>query len=406
MTGEAVRRRTSGLLDRVARTDIRMCRWRIPAFQFCGVTGLLLAIVQSAVLVARLGLSPLVLFGITMIAIATFFLVIIVTRAIAGEEAIIYYHHELAILASTGVFVWAIGHPVVPYLAITLLGIGSFLSFGRIGCFLVGCCHGRPSRWGVRYRTEHAAAGFPSCYVGVRLLPVQLIESALVFTTVITGAIQLFQGQPPGWILAWYTILYGWGRFCLEFLRGDRDRPYYLGFSEAQWISAVLIGLLPLAAWKEALPFERWQTVAASALPLAILLVAVRRFVRPAPLHEFADAVHVQEVCGALRDVVRSRRHTPGQARVACTSLGLQISGEMLRRPGYRFFHYAVSSPRLPMSERVIRMLAQLIVVMRHPNKASYDLIRGGHGVVHIVVPVARAVRDPLRDRGNRLAHT
>jgi hypothetical protein len=397
MTLETVRCGIARTLDAVARPEIRIGRWGAPAFHFCGVTGLLLAFVQSAVLVLRLGLSPLVLVGVTAIAVATFFVVIGVTKVITGEEVIIYYHHELAVLAATGSFVWSIGQPVFPYLSITLLGIGLFLACGRIGCFLVGCCHGRPSRWGVRYRSEHAAAGFPSCYVGVRLIPVQLIEAALVFTTVMAGSVQMFLGQPPGWILTWYTILYGWGRFCLEFLRGDGDRPYYLGFSEAQWISAVLIGSLPWIASYGALPSAAWQMWAAAALPLAMLVIGILRLVRRSSLHTLLDAVHVQEICAALREVVHEWRPPVMRTDVARTSLGVQLSGGVLRRPGWRFFHYAISSPRFPLGDRGTHVLARLIVVMRHPNGAAYEVIPGGNGVVHIVVAVPRQAGDRTR---------
>jgi hypothetical protein len=391
MTRERVRRRVSSSLDAIARTEIRVGRRSVPAFQFCGVTGLLLAMAQSAVLVSQLGLSPLVLVGITATAITTFFVVILVTKIVTGEEAIIYYHHELAVLGATAVFVWAMRQPVLPYLAITLLGIGLFLSFGRIGCFLVGCCHGRPSRWGVRYRGEHAGAGFPSCYVGVRLIPVQLVEALVVFATVVAGTIQLFLGQPAGWILSWYTIVYGWSRFCLEFLRGDANRPYYLGFSQAQWISAVLIFLLPGITWQGARLFDAWQTWVSAVLPAAMLLIAVCRRVRGSSMHALLDAIHVQEICGALRRVVHDRRPPFRGTDVARTSRGLQLSGDVLRRPGCRYFHYAISSARFPLSERSARVVARLIVVMRHPNRTSYDLIHGRHGVVHVVVAAPRS---------------
>src|SRR6266566_1439622 len=41
-------------------------------------------------------------------------------------------------------------------------------------------------------------------------------------------------------ILTFYIIVYGCGRFCLEFFRGDATRPYLYGFSEAQWTSLLL----------------------------------------------------------------------------------------------------------------------------------------------------------------------
>jgi phosphatidylglycerol:prolipoprotein diacylglycerol transferase len=60
---------------------------------------------------------------------------------------------------------------------------------GRVGCLLGGCCVGRPtrSRWGVWSSNRH---------VGVRRIPVQLMESALA------GALALL--TVPA-VLAWGT---------------------------------------------------------------------------------------------------------------------------------------------------------------------------------------------------------
>ena len=69
-----------------------------------------------------------------------------------GEERIIYYRHEIAVMVVAALLLWLLRQPLLPYLDVTILGIGMFLTCGRMGCFMVGCCHGRPHDWGVCYR--------------------------------------------------------------------------------------------------------------------------------------------------------------------------------------------------------------------------------------------------------------
>src|SRR5207253_2733687 len=112
-----------------------------------------------------------------------------------------------------------------------------FLAFGRVGCTMVGCCHGRPGRIGLCYREEHADEGFPRYLVGVRLVPVQALESLGVAAIVGVGVALVVAGSTSGTALAWYAAAYAVLRFFLEFLRGDAGRRYSWGFSEAQWTS-------------------------------------------------------------------------------------------------------------------------------------------------------------------------
>ncbi|MBD0287506.1 MAG: prolipoprotein diacylglyceryl transferase, partial [Flavisolibacter sp.] len=154
---------------------------------------------------------------------ATFFLLAILAKIITGEEVIVYYHHEIAILIMCAVVLHALHQPVLPYLDITILGIATFLAFGRIGCFNVGCCHGRPVKGGVRYRHEHVEAGFTPYYEDVPLFPVQLVESAFVFIVVIAGSFLLLRSFPAGTVLLLYTVVYGLFRFSIEIFRGDPE---------------------------------------------------------------------------------------------------------------------------------------------------------------------------------------
>lgn len=110
-------------------------------------------------------------------------------------------------------------------------------AFGRIGCFLHGCCFGKPAAFlGVRYPAGSAAV---AKYGEQALYPVQLYEAAANF-----GLFWLFlylaQRGRRGSSMAAYFICYGALRFLTELLRGDN--PHILGLcTPAQLIGLVLI---------------------------------------------------------------------------------------------------------------------------------------------------------------------
>src|SRR4029079_14152035 len=161
-------------------------------------TGLFLGFVQSAVLVSYLGLWQLTLFGITGVVILTFLGLTMITKVISVRDLIIYYHHEIAVIVMVTVFLRLTGQPALPYLDVTILGVGLFLAVGRVGCLMAGCCYGRPWRWGVTYGHEHVAAGFAEHLAGVRLFPIQIIESGFALLIVVTGIGAILEGYPPG----------------------------------------------------------------------------------------------------------------------------------------------------------------------------------------------------------------
>ncbi len=123
-------------------------------------------------------------------------------------------------------------------------------AIGRVGCFLNGCCYGRPTQawWGVV---------FPG-HID-RVIPVQVIEAILL--TVLCAVLWRVQSMttsparaepgaggwrqlvtPAGGVFACYLVGYGLLRFGLEFLRGDQ--PVWLaGLTLQQVISLVLIAV-------------------------------------------------------------------------------------------------------------------------------------------------------------------
>ncbi len=128
--------------------------------------------------------------------------------------------------------------------------------FGRIGCFLSGCCYGLETNCAlgiVFHNSEYAPNG-------VRLIPTQLISSGLDFLHCFLLLFYAKRKKADGQVAALYLICYSIGRFILEYFRGDLVRGNVGRFSTSQFISIFLfiIGIvffvvLSLTAKKESL---------------------------------------------------------------------------------------------------------------------------------------------------------
>ena len=108
--------------------------------------------------------------------------------------------------------------------------------FGRIGCFLAGCCYGREtdSPIGIIFLNSDFAPN------GVKLLPTQLFSSAGDF--LIAAVLILFarRARNRGKVGALYLMLYGVGRFIIEFFRDDY-RGSIGALSTSQFISLFIL---------------------------------------------------------------------------------------------------------------------------------------------------------------------
>src|SRR5262245_6870292 len=93
-------------LDKLVRPAVPVLRRSLSAFLVCGVSGLGLAILVTMILIMYLGLSPLVMAGLVVEAVIVFFGLVMATKIITGEEKIIYYHHEIAVMVVAALFLW------------------------------------------------------------------------------------------------------------------------------------------------------------------------------------------------------------------------------------------------------------------------------------------------------------
>ena len=114
-----------------------------------------------------------------------------------------------------------------------LPSIPLFHAFGRIGCFMAGCCYGR------ELSSPLVIAGFEFARI-----PVQLIEALFEFLMFILFII-LEKAGSKLYSLGNYLMLYAVFRFVIEFFRGDTVRGIWFGgLSTAQYISIIIVAVV------------------------------------------------------------------------------------------------------------------------------------------------------------------
>lgn len=136
--------------------------------------------------------------------------------------------------------------PFLNYLDTAVPSIALAQGFGRIGCFLAGCCYGMEMN-GPFSVTFTNSAYAPN---NVPLFPSQLVSSAFDFVHFFVLCALFKRNKTPGKIGAFYLIFYSIGRFIIEFFRGDLERGSVGILSTSQFISIfVAIAGIALAAF-------------------------------------------------------------------------------------------------------------------------------------------------------------
>ncbi len=372
---------TQAALDSCARLHMDRRR-RFGSYLYCGLLGAFIGMLLGGLLGLLTSVPRATVIVAVLTPVPTFFAAIKLRHTVAGEESIVLYEKFLVVIGMTAlILVWA-GEPILIGLELVTVGTGASLVFGRLGCLRVGCCYGRPCRWGIVYGAEHESSGFPDHYVGVRLLPIQLIES--VFTAFLVAAcVALFLSKhSPGEVVALYFSLYGVARFSLELWRGDTERPHALGLSEAQWISVALawaVTLLPTPSGSFMPPtlylgVAVWLTVGA-----AVIAIVSRRALRPSWLKQPRRILELFDAVSELRG-----EHEPPDVSIATTPSGLRITYSKTKEEE----HFAVSGVENVLAEDAAKVVARQLSIFVTRN-TSYRLETGqADGVFHVFVRV------------------
>ncbi len=108
---------------------------------------------------------------------------------------------------------------------------------GRIGCFLNGCCYGKPTAlpWGIVCPAGSEPAKH---YHNAALHPVQIYE-AVAMLLFFWLYLYLARRGKRGMAMSAYLAIYGILRFGNELLRGDHQRHFVL--TQAQFIGLAII---------------------------------------------------------------------------------------------------------------------------------------------------------------------
>jgi len=174
------------------------------------------------------------------------------------EEPSLYLHQPKRLLSGSGfvfygslllaipVMLWyfkKIKVPVLGMLDVMAMVTCIVHGFGRVGCFMAGCCYGIPtdSFLGVIF-TDAKCQAEP---LNSSLHPTQLYEATLIFS--IMAGLWLFKSRKKfaGQIFLLYLMTYAFGRGVLEVFRGDTQRGFVVEgiLSNSQFISLSVISL-------------------------------------------------------------------------------------------------------------------------------------------------------------------
>lgn len=135
------------------------------------------------------------------------------------------------------------------YLDVAVPSIALAQGFGRIGCFLAGCCYGHESDLPIAITFKNSRYA-PN---DVPLFPSQLVSSAFDFVHFFVLCALARKNKTPGKIGAFYLIFYSIGRFIIEFFRGDLERGNVGGLSTSQFISVfvMIAGIIMLIVFQQ-----------------------------------------------------------------------------------------------------------------------------------------------------------
>ena len=124
------------------------------------------------------------------------------------------------------------------YIDLTAAAIPLFHAWGRVGCFLGGCCFGIECSFGFVYHYSPIEMAN-----GVRRLPVSLFEA--IFNAALSAFLYgcFRKKKHRGYLLNIYLYAYPVWRFVIEFFRGDSYRGFLWIFSTSQWVSIGLIAV-------------------------------------------------------------------------------------------------------------------------------------------------------------------
>lgn len=209
--------------------------------------GILLAYVTAEKRGKSRGMDPDIIWGLTVCAVVfgllsakLLFYITSIREIIANPRILLDFSNGFVVYGGIigGIIAGYIycrikGQKFLKYADIILTSVALAQGFGRIGCFLAGCCYGMETDGPLCVVFSHSDFA-PN---GVPLIPTQLISSGLDFLHFAVLVLIARRKPAAGVVTACYLIFYSIGRFGIEFFRGDLARGSIGPLSTSQFIS-------------------------------------------------------------------------------------------------------------------------------------------------------------------------
>jgi phosphatidylglycerol:prolipoprotein diacylglycerol transferase len=177
------------------------------------------------------------------------------------EGGLVFYGGFIGALIVTLLLLRAKRLKILPVLDVFAPSLALGQAFGRIGCYLHGCCFGVPVHPGAWYGCVFPVNAVPYDPLvltpippGTPLWPTQLVSAFDLFCIFIILSLFFRHQRRSGEVLSLYLILCSVERFTVEFFRGDTHIPGQI--SQAQWISVgiFIAGIALMAYLKTSAP--------------------------------------------------------------------------------------------------------------------------------------------------------
>jgi phosphatidylglycerol:prolipoprotein diacylglycerol transferase len=180
------------------------------------------------------------------------------------KGGIVYYGSVVGGTLGFFAYRWFRPFPLRPFMDVMAPAIAIGSVFGRLGCFLNGCCFGDPCRlpWAVSF-PAHSPVWIQQVWQG--LIPRDAVHSLPVHPTQLYSAIDallillVLSAYYPlrrrhGEVLGLLILTYPISRFLIEYLRND-EGAFFAGLTISQTISVlVFLGSLVYWVWLLRLP--------------------------------------------------------------------------------------------------------------------------------------------------------
>jgi len=140
---------------------------------------------------------------------------------------------------------WFKKKSIDPWVAFDYAGIAGALvhAFGKLGCLLAGCCHGKVSTGPISIVFTN-----PNCHASpldTPLYPTQLWDAMILFMAIGLMMFMKRKKWMDGQLFLTYGIVYAIGRFFTEKYRGDEERGFVLNglLSHSQAIAIAVLSV-------------------------------------------------------------------------------------------------------------------------------------------------------------------